>query len=93
MKAALFLLLALGAASTSACSSKYSYCHCTDSTGSANDTATMLACIWDIGIIQPYPGDSWHECYSGDDWDWDNCDFRVKCTYVGTSGQDSNCRT
>jgi len=94
MKSRLFLLLALGAASTSACSNKYTYCHCTTSTGAVNETATMQVCLWEIGIIQPSPGQDWHECKTCDlcEPSFSNCDFREKCTYVESGGQDSNCR-
>ncbi len=92
MKTILFLLLSLGAASTTACD-YYDYCHCTESNGAANDTATMQVCVWTSNTILPYPGDSWHECTAPDGAFYlSNCDWRVKCNNVQAGGQDSNCR-
>jgi hypothetical protein len=66
MKASPFLLLALGAASASACA-LFQYCHCLNSDGSANDDATNATCIIEgpPNSIQENPTNSILECYYG----------------------------
>jgi hypothetical protein len=95
MKAVLFLLLALGASSTSACD-HYSYWHCVGSNGVANDSATQSVCD-SYGTLaststNPCGSDSGtKECsYTGGSLS--NCAWRVKCWDTGASGKDSNCR-
>jgi hypothetical protein len=94
MKAALFLLLALGAASASACDN-YIYCHCRNSDGSANNDATGDICNYFVGT-QSYDGDiPGNECEVGSGPDnsfWSNCKWRIYCKILGATGSDSSCR-
>ena len=94
MKVALFLLLALGAASASACSD-YQNCHCQNSDGSANDGATDDICNYFVAT-QSYDNDiPGQECIVGSsnsNDDWNNCKWRVYCKIVGATGSDSSCR-
>lgn len=94
MKVAPFLLLALGAASASACSD-YMNCHCQNSDGSANNNATGDICNYfdaTISYDDDIPG---NECIVGSgshNDDWNNCKWRVYCKIVGATGSDSSCR-
>ena len=95
MKAGLFLLLALGASSTSACD-HYTFCHCTGSNGAANDTATDSVC-GEYGVLANTSKNlcegtdfGTEEClYTGGSFS--NCAWRKKCSNVGATGKDSNC--
>jgi hypothetical protein len=75
MKAALFLLLALGAAFASACDN-YQSCQCVGSNGSANDSATDVVCnsMNDGQIISTGNG---NQCQGGEDLN--NCDWDDFC--------------
>ena len=101
MKAVLFLLLALGASSATACSDYY-WCHCDDSDGTPNNDATTAVCS---GYFSPAPpsmvndtydyGDSttYLECEAhggSNSGTWNNCVWRRHCQNVGATG-DSNC--
>jgi hypothetical protein len=91
MKAAPFLLLALGAASTFACKTYY-YCHCYDNNGSPNDNATQSVCTnWYSGDTANGP-DGGLECSLGDGMAMGNCDFRMLCAVAFATGSDSSCR-
>jgi hypothetical protein len=91
MKTALFLLLALGAASTSACD-PYASCFCSDSDGLHNDTATTSVCTKLSGtmLLNPDPLNNWLQCASTTGTGWDNCCFRELCQSLGAEG-DSQC--
>jgi hypothetical protein len=92
MKAALFLLLGLGAASTFACDA-YSFCWCTNADGSHNDNATTKACgNFKDGamVLDPDPDFNWVMCASTTGSGWDNCCFRRVCQDSGAAG-DSEC--
>jgi hypothetical protein len=99
MKAVSFVLLALGAASVSACNSYYD-CHCVQSDSSPNNKATDDICNYMINtyglgeITQHSAPDGGDECLYGTGSSvagWDNCLWRVYCKIVGATGQDSNC--
>jgi hypothetical protein len=82
MKAALFLLLALGAAFASACRG-YDSCQCLHAAGNADDTATKTVCTANDGTLNG------GLCFGGnfmDDCNWD--DF---CALAGGVGYYSNC--
>jgi hypothetical protein len=90
MKAAPFLLLALGAAFTSACSDKYQTCQCIGSNGNQNSTATDIVCkAMDSGqIVNNGNGD---ECQGGEvmnNCDWD--DFCALAQWVSSSYSSCN---
>jgi hypothetical protein len=99
MKAALFLLLALGAASVPACEI-YSYCHCVNSDESSDNTATDAICTYlvaenSVGSISPgTASDGGDECDYGNSgfYGYDNCLWRVYCKIKGATGADSSCR-
>jgi hypothetical protein len=95
MKTVQFLLLALGASSTSACD-HYTFCHCVDSDGVANNSATQSVCdqYGVLGKTSSNPCGSDYgtlECMRtvGPQG---NCVWRVKCLEAGATGADSNCR-
>ena len=65
MKAALFLLLALGAAFASACADYTSACQCVGSDAKPNNTATDLVCnSMNSGQIISYGG--YDQCWHGE---------------------------
>jgi hypothetical protein len=90
MKAAPFLLLALGAASAFACDTYY-YCHCYDSDGSPNNAATTSVCTYWYGASTANGLDAL-ECSIGDGMAMNNCDFRKLCGVAFATGSDSSCR-
>ena len=89
MRAALFLLLALGAASASACT-LFEYCHCLDSDGSANDGATRAACNIVGGNTQNDPTNKFQESY--DSASTGNVQFKQYCWNSGATGDNESCR-
>jgi hypothetical protein len=93
MKAAPFLLLALGASSAFACAN-YFYCHCYDSNGLANDNATQsIFTNWYGADTRPTGPNGAQECSGlGDGATVDNCDFRKLCLVAFATGSDSSCR-
>jgi hypothetical protein len=97
MKAGLFLLLALGSSSTSACS-HYDFCHCQDSDGSFDNAATGTVCGWyGSGLGQMvyathnYGPDTKNEECAVVASVWDNCKWRKHCKDAGATGDDSSC--
>jgi hypothetical protein len=98
MKAAPFLLLALGVDVASTCS-HFLYCHCYDSDSTPNNVATDAICNYFGGATQndttEYGSNTnYNECSAGPykGFSWDNCRFRIWCKIVGATGQDSSCR-
>jgi hypothetical protein len=97
MKAGLFLLLALGASSTSACSD-FAFCHCQNSDRSFNNTATATVCGWyrpEFGqmvyaTINHGLGTKNQECTEVHST-WNNCKWREHCQQAGATGDDSSC--
>jgi hypothetical protein len=91
MKAAQFLLLVLGAASTSACA-QYQFCHCINSGGSANDAATTAACNNVQGAIRQDPTNTFKEC-CGSPSNWlSNVHFKQYCWIAEAIGDSESCR-
>jgi hypothetical protein len=94
MKPELFLLLALGASSTSACG-VYAFCHCTNSDGSYDNSATKTVCGW-YGRQLVYatknngPSTQDQECFEIGT-PFSNCKWREHCIDAGAKGADSNC--
>ena len=75
MKAALFLLLALGAAFASACADKYNTCQCIGTNSQQNSSATDDVCkSFNYGQIVSGNGD---ECQGGEDMN--NCHWDDFC--------------
>jgi hypothetical protein len=92
MKAMSFLLLALGAASASACH-QYRFCTCLNSDGQQNDTVTGTACN-DYGkemYLVPGPSSGHQQCTSEHSADigMDNCHWKKLCGYFGATGDSS----
>jgi hypothetical protein len=99
MKAVPILLLALGAASVSACNSYYD-CHCVQSDSTPNNVATDDVCNYMINtyllgsITDGSAPDGGNECLIGTGSSmagWDNCLWRIYCKVVGATGSDSSC--
>ena len=82
MKAALFLLLALGAAFASTCDN-FQSCQCVGNSGSANDTATTIVCnSMESGqIISTTNG---NQCQGGENLN--NCDWDDFCALAQSVG-------
>ncbi|KAH8745768.1 hypothetical protein BGZ57DRAFT_214131 [Hyaloscypha finlandica] len=97
MKAGLFLLLALGASSTLACSN-YAVCYCQTSDGKFDNTATKTVCD---GYGKERGQLVYATIHYGDDTNnqeclevhsrWNNCEWRRRCTDAGATGSDSQC--
>jgi hypothetical protein len=99
MKAVPILLLALGAASVSACNSYYD-CHCVQSDSSPNNAATDDICHYmnteyqQGSVTSGTAPDGGDECLVGTGTSvsgWDNCLWRIYCKIVGATGPDSSC--
>ena len=96
MKLKIFLLFTLEASSASACKF-YKACHCYDSDGSPNNTATDTICGWQKGRLQyditEYGSDTtYQECFYTSGQPFWNCQWREQCQQVGATGDDSSCR-
>ena len=96
MKAILFLLLALRASFASTCS-HYLSCHCQDSKGTPNNTATETVCQGEGhgAVVEFDQGEygattNYSDCYS--DGCFNNCSWRLDCQREGATGSDSSCR-
>lgn len=97
MKAGLFLLLALGASSTSACT-HYAYCACTNSDGSYDNAHTATVCKGYgaergqlVRATIKHGDDTQNqECMEVHNT-WNNCEWREKCNNAGATGYDSTC--
>jgi len=91
MKATIFLLLGLGAASTFACDN-YSFCYCTDSDGTHDDATSTTVCnkLGGTMVFDPDPSSNWNICASTTGTGWNNCCFRELCQNSGALG-DSQC--
>jgi hypothetical protein len=89
MKATSFLLLALGAASASACHD-YQYCHCYDSDGIQNDQATKAVCDqYRETYLVDGPTAGHKQCTSDNNVQirLNNCDWRLACQNNEATGQ------
>ena len=99
MKAVSFLLLlALGAASVSACE-RYNLCHCYNSDWTKDNNATDSICSYfgNTAVSDGNdPNNVYDVCPAGGNspaWTgWDNCLWRVYCKIKGATGQDSSCQ-
>lgn len=81
MKATSFLLLALGAASASACDNYY-YCYCLDDNGIQDDYATGRACAgYPTAHLIDGPAAGYHQCTAIDAGTvlFYNCYFEEAC--------------
>jgi hypothetical protein len=99
MKAVSFLLLALGAASVSACSS-YNFCHCDNSDSTPDNSATDAICSY-FGNTATSDGNDPNNVYDvcpagqnayNSQFGWNNCLWRVYCKIKGATGGDSLCQ-
>ena len=94
MKPELFLLFTLGASSTSACA-WYFFCHCYNSDGLFNNTATATVCGWyGSGLVYAtfiYGVTTGNEECFGAGMALNNCKWREHCQQVGATGDDSSC--
>jgi hypothetical protein len=93
MKAISFLLLALAAASASACHN-YQYCNCLNADGSQNDVVTQTICNeYKEAYTVAGPGNGHLQCTSANNVQirLNNCQWRKACWNGGAKGSDSSC--
>lgn len=87
-----FLLLALGAASASACH-QYRYCNCLNSDGQQNDDATGKACTdynHEMYLVDgPVSGHVQCTSEHSAKIEMDNCHWKNLCGYFGATGDSS----
>ncbi|KAI3546471.1 hypothetical protein CABS03_13094 [Colletotrichum abscissum] len=91
------LVTVLSISITAQACSGYKYCHCYDSDGTPNDSATSTVCT-KAGYQTKYNSDLGHyECYYYSETLFknigqSNCGMRERCIKAGATGKDSSCR-